>query len=541
MSLTGSVVIVVPKDSSTEKLIKLLEKQLEEANHRLKESDRKNEEQSKLIESLADQVESLSQQVRYLTKLLYAPKSEKSRYQEPDGQLSLFDDDFFDDSEHTEEQSTETISYTVVRKKHNKKRNDSFADGVEIEDIHHHPENLHCDCCQSPLTEIGSTVVREEAKFIPATMKCVRHIEHAYECKCCKNDVKKKSQIKRGKAPQAVIQRSIAGPTVLAKLIYDKFVQYLPLYRQVKEWERHGLITNDKNLSNWVIRTAEDWLLPIYNRMKETLMKKSILHCDETDAKIIYRSDGKPAQSKAFNWVFRSAPCQGPVIVMFHSALSRSREILKSFVNQFKGTIICDGYSAYARLPNITFANCWAHVRRYWLRADSKNGQIGVNYCDQLYQLERQFKHLRPSDRRKARQKYSKPIVDKFLKWVEQSPFYGKNALARAAEYTLRLAEGLKRFLYDGRIEMDNNPAENAIRPNVIGRKNWLFSVSEAGARANAICLSLAETAKANGIDFYQYLVKLLTDLPNLHIHQKPEILEYYMPWSKMIQESCAK
>ena len=100
---------------------------------------------------------------------------------------------------------------------------------------------------------------------------------------------------------------------------------------------------------------------------------------------------------------------------------------------------------------------------------------------------------------------------------------------------------GLKAFLYDGRIEIDNNPAENAIRPNVIGRKNWLFSVSEAGAKANAICLSIAETAKANGVDFYQYLVKVLTDLPNLDIHRNPEILNRYMPWSKHIQAACGK
>ncbi len=101
--------------------------------------------------------------------------------------------------------------------------------------------------------------------------------------------------------------------------------------------------------------------------------------------------------------------------------------------------------------------------------------------------------------------------------------------------------EELKAFLSDGRIEIDNNSAENAIRPTVVGRKNWLFSVSDAGAKANAICLSLAETAKANGIDFYQYLVKLLTDLPNLPIHQQPEILHNYMPWSKLIQGTCKK
>lgn len=164
-----------------------------------------------------------------------------------------------------------------------------------------------------------------------------------------------------------------------------------------------------------------------------------------------------------------------------------------------------------------------------------------MDYCDQLYRLERKFKNFKPGKRRKARLKYSKPIVEEFLKWIDASPFFGKSTIATAAEYTLKRTEELKAFLFDGRIEIDNNPVENAIRPNVIGRKNWLFSVSEARARANAICLSLAETAKANGIDYYQYLVKLFTDLPNLPIHQQPNILKDYMPWSKNIQARCAR
>ncbi|WHT48263.1 IS66 family transposase [Sporosarcina thermotolerans] len=212
---------------------------------------------------------------------------------------------------------------------------------------------------------------------------------------------------------------------------------------------------------------------------------------------------------------------------------------MKNFTHGFKGIIICDGYSAYGNLEGVTFANCYAHVRRYWLKADSKNGRIGVEYCDKLYRLERKFKHLPPGKRRKMRRKYSKPIVEEFLQWVEQSPFYGKSALATAADYTLNRGEGLKAFLNDGRIEIDNNPAENAIRPNVIGRRNWLFSVSEAGAQANAICLSLAETAKIQGVDFYAYLKKLLTDLPNLNFQQMPEILDDFLPWSKNILLSC--
>lgn len=513
-------------NENNEKLIRLLEEQLAHANQQNKD--------------LSKQIEALTEQLRHLTKLLYGSKTEKSKYSAPDGQGSLFDDDpSFTDPEHTGEQSQQTISYTVVRKVQKKNRNDSLRDGMEVEVVHHHPENTICDCCQGQMIEIGSTIVREEAEFIPARMKKVQHLEHAYECTICKGDALQKAQIKRGKAPQPAIQRSIATPSVLAKVIYDKFSQYLPLYRQVKEWERYGLNTNDKNLSNWVIRASHDWLLPIYEQMKNVMMDKSILHVDETYGKIVNRSDGKSGQSNAYNWVYRSVPSQGPTIVLFQSSLSRARSVLESFIEEFSGTIVCDGYSAYDKIEGVTFANCWAHVRRYWLKADSKNGQIGVKYCDDLYRLERQFKHLSPSKRRKKRQKYSKPIVEKFLEWVDKSPFYGKNALAKAAEYTLNRLNGLKAFLMDGRIEIDNNPAENAIRPSVIGRKNWLHSVSEAGAKANAICLSIAETAKANGVDFYRYLLKLLADLPNREIYQHPEILNQYMPWSKMIQAEC--
>ena len=463
MILNGNVVNQMSTES-TEKLIELLKEQLAFMKQQ-------NRELSQKLDASLAQNKYLSEQVHQLTKMIYGSRSEKSKYQAPDGQVSLFEDDpSFNDSEQTEEQSTETIQYSVTRKKTNKKRNDAFRDDVEIEKIHYHPTHLQYDCCQNPLQEIGATIAREEAAFM----------------------------------------------------------------------ERAGLYTNDKNLSNWVIRTAEDWLLPIYEQMKQVLSTKTILHIDETVAKVLKRSDGKKAQSNAYNWVFRSVPAEGPVVTLFEHTLTRGRSVLENALVNFKGTVICDGYSAYNQLPNVSFANCWAHVRRYWSKVESKNGRIGLAYCNKLYTLERKFKELSPKQRQKMRWRYARKIIRKFFGWLERSQFFGKNALATATEYTLSRRKELKAFLYNGKIEIDNNPAENAIRPTVIGRKNWLFSVSEAGARANAICLSLAETAKANGIDFYQYLVKLLTDLPNLPIHQQPKLVEAYMPWSENIRATCA-
>nr|WP_235617260.1 IS66 family transposase zinc-finger binding domain-containing protein [Lysinibacillus mangiferihumi] len=202
--------------STNDKVIELFEEQLTYMK-------KQNEELSIKLDQSLSQNKALAEQIRQLTKALYGSKSEKSKYQAPDGQGSLFEDDpSFKDPEHTEEQSTATITYTVVRKLHKKKRNDSFRDGIKIEEIHHHPENKQCDCCLGQMTEAGTTLAREEAKFILATMKRIQHIEHAYECRHCKKDTVQKAQMKRGKAPQAAIQRSIAGPTVLAKLIYDK-------------------------------------------------------------------------------------------------------------------------------------------------------------------------------------------------------------------------------------------------------------------------------------------------------------------------------
>lgn len=512
--------------ASQEKFIQVLEEQLAFTKEQNKQ--------------LLNQIEALTEQVRQLNKMIYGPRTEKSKYQAPDGQCSLFDDNpAFNEAEHTDSQSTKTVTYTVIRSKKKKKRNDAFMEGVAVEEIHHHPSSLTCACCQSELHEIGTTIAREEAKIIPAKIVRVQHIEHAYECKQCKKDTNQDAYIVKGKVPVAVIPRSLASPELLAKIVHDKFSLYLPLYRQVKELARMGLMTNDKNLSNWVIRVAEDWLLPVYEEMKNVLSTKSMLHIDETIAQVLNRSDGKSGQSDAYNWVFRTIPTEGPIIVLFHHALSRSREVLKAYLAGFEGTVICDGYSAYDKLPNIKFANCWAHVRRYWMKVESANGRKGLSYCNKLYELERRFKGLPPKQRQKMRWKHARKIIRKFFGWLEKSPFFGKNALATATEYTLNRKEQLKVFLYNGHIEIDNNPAENAIRPSVIGRKNWLFSVSEAGARANAICLSLAETAKANGIDFYQYLVKLFTDLPNLLFHQQPERLKDYMPWSENIQATC--
>lgn len=264
--------------NQSDKMVRLLEEQL--AFFKLQ-----NQELSKQNQQLIQQIENLTEQISQLRKLMYGARSEKSKYQAPDGQCSLFEDDpSFNEPEQTGEKSEDTVTYSVTRAKKKKKRNDVFAPGTEIEEVHHHPAQLTCACCQSDLQEIGSTLIREEAKLIPAKLICVQHISHAYECKQCKKDPNKNAFIRSGEAPKAVIPRSIVSPSLIARIMTDKYTRYLPLYRQVEELKRLGLETNDKNLSNWVIRAAEDWLAPIYEAMKVILLLRSNLHADETSA-----------------------------------------------------------------------------------------------------------------------------------------------------------------------------------------------------------------------------------------------------------------
>ncbi|MGX7031687.1 IS66 family transposase [Vagococcus zengguangii] len=208
---------------------------------------------------------------------------------------------------------------------------------------------------------------------------------------------------------------------------------------------------------------------------------------------------------------------------------------------EFEGYCHCDGYVAYQNIPGLTVVGCWAHMRRKFVDASGDKGQaaIGVAYCNQLFALERRFENLSTAERKWQRQIQLKPILEEFWEWLEQLPVLAKSKLGQAVAYGRHLKEELMRVLEDGRLALSNNLAERKIRSLTIGRKNFLFSKSELGATTNAIVYSIMETAKANGLNPYSYLCRLLTDLPNLPFRQQPELIETYMPWAQGIQDFC--
>lgn len=382
-------------------------------------------------------------------------------------------------------------------------------------------------------------MTREEVQFIPATLKKKVYIEHSYECGDCRQT--EAHSIKRAQAPKAPLQRSFAGPSVLAWLFHQKYELSLPLYRQEKEWEQYGIQVTRKTLSNWIIRSSQEWLEPIYHRLRETLNKEDAIHADETPYQILKRPDGRPATSDARIWLFQTIEsCLRPVIY-YHSSLTRSRSNIEEVLDTYEGYIQCDGYSAYQNMDNLQVVACWAHVRRKFFEAGDERGMaaVGKSYCDQLFVLEKQFKHLTPTERKKQRRKYSLPLLDEFWEWLSSFPVLAKSKLGTAIAYAQRLKKELMAFLDDGRLVLSNNLAERHIRPLTIGRKNFMFSTSVAGAKANCVAYTLIETAKANGLNAFKYLTHLFEELPNLDFFRQPELLEDYLPWSDHIQLEC--
>jgi len=268
---------------------------------------------------------------------------------------------------------------------------------------------------------------------------------------------------------------------------------------------------------------------------------------DETTWQV-NREPGKKASSKSYIWIHRSGSCEGPPIILYEYTRTRSGEHAKEFLEGFHGFHVSDAYVGYEKVAGITRCLCYSHLRRYYLDAiplDSgkkeipgSGGAIGRAYCDKLFRLERKWKELSPTDRKKNRLIYSVPVLEAFFAWAETTSTQQEN-LRKAFNYTLNHKKYFTNFLLDGRIPLSNNLSELAVKPVAINRKNSLFSDSVEGAVASAIIFSIINTATANHLDAYKYLEYIFRQLPNLNFMQDDSILDEYLPWSEKVQLEC--
>jgi len=470
-------------------------------------------------EQLKVQVLTLTEQLNLALARRYAASSEKLS---PD-QIGLFDEAELDseaDLDAVTEASAEADDdeITVAAHKRKKRGRKPLPDHLpRIDVIHEIPESeRHCDHDGRLLTEIGE-VISEQLDIIPAKIQVTRHIRKKYACDCGQC-------IKTAPLPAQPIPKSMASPGLLAHITVSKYQDALPLYRQETILQRIGVELPRATLANWMIK-AGHLVQPLINLMHDQLLSHDIVQMDETTVQVLKES-GRKAQSKSYLWLQRGGPPQHPV-VLYHYDPGRSAGVAKRLLADFKGYLQTDGYDGYNAVVaknQLTHVGCMAHARRKFSEAvkaqgrDKKRGKAhrGLKLIQKLYRVEKQARKSTPEKRYEHRQRHAKPVLDEMRTWLDQvlPQVPPSSATGKALHYLHHEWPRLIRYLDDGRLEIDNNATENAIRPFVIGRKNWLFSDSVRGVKASANLYSLIETAKANGLEPYAYLRYLFTELP---------------------------
>jgi len=502
---------------------------------------------------LSDQVEELAAKIAWYENQIRLAKYQKfgtSSEKTDADQLNFFNEIEITADPESEEPVLEKIKKPGVRKKGNK---EVITSNLPVETIEYTltPEEQDCSQCGKPL-HVMSKEVRKELTIIPAKIVVTEHVRYVYACRNCEKhgsgDESASVPVITAPMPKPVIKNSLASPSFIAYVMNRKYVEGVPLYRQEQQLNHYGLEIKRQNLANWIIYSSEHYLKHLYERMKSALVTEGILYADETVLQVL-REPGKAATSNSYMWMYRTGKRQVPII-LYEYQPGRSGDYPKAFLRGFNGYLHADGYAGYHKVEGVILAGCWAHARRKYDEALKALGNLeknqkthsskGLDYCNKLFSLEKRYEDLAPEIRYKKRQKESLPLVDAYFAWVKElyPNALPESPLGKALAYSLNQEEKLRTFLMDGRVELSNNLAERAIKPFVIGRKNWLFANSQKGATSSAVIYSVMETAKANKLNPYEYLKFLLEKLPNMEL-DKPDNLDKLLPWSETIPDVC--
>ena len=498
------------------------------------------------IKDLQNQVSNLTEMVMLLRKEKFGSSSEKTPKQ-VEGQLSLFNEaELETDASVPEPIKKEVRGYTRINAK--TKREELIKD-LPVREIlcESAPEDQICPSCHSLLRPLGKETIREELEYIPAKLQIVRYVRMSYECPKCKHT--DHPYIQKALTPTSLLNHSLASPSSVANVMYQKYVNSVPLYRQEKDWEQLGISLSRATMANWVIRCSQDYFMPVVEHLRKELLSRDIVHCDETPVQVL-KEEGKKPQTKSYMWLYRTGHDKKAPVILYDYQPSRNGDHAVTYLKDFKGYVHSDGFSGYNKLKNVTRCGCWAHLRRKFVEAipakKSKDAsltsaEIGRDYCNQLFKIEDSLKNLSPEERFHKRLELEKPVLEAFWCWLENVTFLKGSALGKAVIYAKNQKPYMENYLLDGRLAISNNAAENAIRPFTVGRKNWLFADTPKGASASAAVYSLIETAKANGLNVYTYLEYLLLYMPDVDWHNDLAQLDYLMPWSEAVQAECKR
>jgi transposase len=449
-----------------------------------------------------------------------------------------FQGDFFDEAEL--EQALSDVEQQLVeageppRKKAPRKPRKGFSDKLPRIRI----DLPLSDTDKASASRTFFTKVKEELDIVPAKAQVIEY----WQEKAVFDDESGEQRIEAAPRQPHPLGKCIASVSLLAYILIAKYADALPLYRLEKILARYGGNISRTAMANWIIR-LDDVFKPLINLLQEHQRGGDYLQAEETRSQVL-KEDGKVATSDKWMWLIRGGPPDRPV-VLFHYDASRSEAVPSRLLDGFTGVLQTDGYAGYNKVCRdnpITRIGCWDHARRKFVEASKaapakKKGQrvskadVAIGKIRKLYAIEQRIKDLEPDQKTAQRQQLAQPVLDDLKAWLQANASrVPKDSLtSKAIQYTLNQWDCLIGYLDDGRLKISNALAENAVRPFALGRKNWLFADTSRGARASATAYSLIETAKANGLEPYEYLRHVLMHIAAADTVEKIEAL---LPWN---------
>jgi len=500
-------------------------------------------------EALVEEVKNLTAQIAWLKRQLFGQKSEKHQLVDPS--MDLFADYFKDQEQQLEPEKEEAVNKIEKESREERKqqkKNRQMLEGLPIlkEEIIE-PKDIDLNKYRRIGEEITDVIEHEPGKLY---IRRIIRPKYALVNNGIELPENGEKMVAIAPMPLLPIYRGMAGPSLLAELLLQKYEYHMPFYRQIKELKHLGMNNvAESTVDGWFFKTVE-LLKPLYELLKEEVMKTDYAQADETTTPVIDRDKHKAARE--YLWMVRSVIER--LVVFYYEDGSRAGEVIKNLAKNFKGYLQCDGFAGYETAfktnPDVRLVNCMAHIRRKFEEALNENktmAEYALKEIQHLYRIEQlcdKDPGMTAEKRKEKRQELARPIMLSLRAWMESegTKFSEKSAMGKAVTYAYNRWDNMMRYLEDGRVLIDNNLAENAIRPITLGRKNYLFCGNHGAAENMAVICSLLATCKALDVNPRAYLNDVIGRMPYMK-EAKPEVLLELLPhrWKLQHPEDICK
>lgn len=470
------------------------------------------------------EIKKLGDTLLWLRRKVFGKMSEKNLPLDPD-QLLLFEQEHLTDEERArldkeveaaEQQMTKTIT---VKVKPSRRDLDTTGLPTEVIDIYPDGTTDENGKLKDEYVEIG-TDESSRLEHIAAKTYIKKTVIHKVMLKSDSNNkTPEDRRIICARLPLAPVNRCMAGASVLTDIIIGKFMYHLPFYRQIQQYKESGITISDSTMGGWYEAAVEKLKL-MYDILRQHILQSEYIQIDESVLPVI--DSEKHKARKGYEWCVRDA-IRGAVM-FYYDRGSRGGKVAREILGAYKGAVQCDGYDAYDQFEkndNITVYGCWAHARRKFVDALNENNRLATEalcFIRKIYKVESDANKagLNADERKEQRLKISYPTIRLFETWMKETylKVLPNSKMGDAIEYTYSLLPRLSRYVNDGRINIDNNLIENAIRPLALGRKNYLFCGNDASAYRAAIVYSLISTCKAVDVDPRTWMEDVLRKIP---------------------------